>query len=171
MQSVPDRALERNNFLTPKEQDLRRNLTRVGWKKIALAAWQAPSWREAAIAYHEIRDDRRAAVEIDPARLKRLRRLMPREVSLERAYHEIISDRIRGRTSEAVVEALMFSLRAGINELTRPDTQRRLSELNNDKLEAVCLRVQAFEPNVAPAWSADDADLLISAWRKFREQR
>ena len=29
----------------------------------------------------------------------------------------------------------------------------------------------AFEPNIAPAWSADGVDLLISAWRKFHEQR
>jgi hypothetical protein len=28
---------------------------RVDWKEIALAAWQAPSWREAAIAYHKDR--------------------------------------------------------------------------------------------------------------------
>src|SRR5262249_61193149 len=73
-------------------------------------------------------------------------------------------------TSATVVEALMYSLRRGVNELTQPDTQRRLSELNNDQLETVCLRVQAFEPNIAPAWSANDADLLISACRKFREQ-
>jgi hypothetical protein len=46
-----------------------------------------------------------------------------------------------------------------------------LSEPNGDELEAVCLRVQAFKPNIAPAWSADDADLLISAWGKCREQR
>ena len=47
----------------------------------------------------------------------------------------------------------------------------RLTELAADQLEAVCLRVQAFQPEIALAWSAADADLLISAWRKFREQR
>jgi len=34
-------------------------------------------------------------------------------------------------------------------------------------LEAVCLGVQAFKPNIAPAWSAEDADLLIAAWGKL----
>jgi hypothetical protein len=28
---------------------------RVDWKEIALAAWQAPSWREAAVDYHKNR--------------------------------------------------------------------------------------------------------------------
>jgi hypothetical protein len=69
------------------------------------------------------------------------------------------------------IEALMLSLRRGINELTQPSTLRRLSTLDEDQLEDVCLRVQVFLPRIASAWSADDADLLISAWRKFREQR
>jgi len=71
----------------------------------------------------------------------------------------------------ATVEALMFSLRSGVNELTKPDTQRRLSELDERQLEAACLRIQAFKPEIAPAWCAEDVDLLISAWRKFREPR
>jgi hypothetical protein len=45
-----------------------------------------------------------------------------------------------------------------------------LSALDADQLEAVCLRVQAFQPEIAPAWYAEDADLLISAWREFHEQ-
>jgi hypothetical protein len=76
-----------------------------------------------------------------------------------------------GQAPAAVVEALMYSLRRGITELIRPDAQRRLTELAADQLVAVCLRVQAFQPEIALAWSAADADLLISAWRKFREQR
>jgi hypothetical protein len=71
---------------------------------------------------------------------------------------------------KATVDALMFSLRRGINEITQPDTQRRLSAVAEDQLEAVCLRVQTFQPKLAEPWSADDVDLLISAWRKFREQ-
>ena len=68
------------------------------------------------------------------------------------------------------VEALMFSLRRGVSELTQPDTLRRLSKLDGGQIEDVCRRVQAFQPRIAPAWSADDVDLLISAWRKLREQ-
>jgi hypothetical protein len=76
-----------------------------------------------------------------------------------------------GQAPAALVEALMYSLRRGVTELTRPDAQRRLTELAADQLEAVCLRVQAFQQSIAPAWSAADVDLLILAWRKFREPR
>jgi hypothetical protein len=104
----------------------------------------------------------------DFSHLKPLRPLLDDDVSLERAYHKIRRAR---PAPESLVEALMYSLRRGVHELTRRDAQQRLSALNEDQLEAVCLRVQAFKPEIARAWSADDTDLLISAWRKFREQR
>jgi hypothetical protein len=71
----------------------------------------------------------------------------------------------------ATVASLVFCLRLGVGELAKPDTRRRLSALDADQLEAVCLRVQAFKPAIAEPWSAEDADLLISAWRKLRGQR
>jgi len=93
---------------------------------------------------------------------------MADDISIDRAWHELKADRT---APKATVDALMFSLRRGANELTQPDTQRRLSALDADQLEDICLCVQAFRPRIAPAWSAADADLLISAWRKFRAQR
>ena len=48
--------------------------------------WDAPSWREAAAEYHRDRPGR-LAVETEPKRLARLRRLMA--VSLERAWREL----------------------------------------------------------------------------------
>jgi len=93
---------------------------------------------------------------------------MADDISIDRAWHELKADRT---APKATVDALMFSLRRGANELTQPDTQWRLSALDVDQLEDICLRVQAFRPGIAPAWSAADVDLLISAWRKFREQR
>jgi hypothetical protein len=76
------------------------------------------------------------------------------------------------RAPEATaVEALALSLRRGVGALAEPDTQRRLSALDANQLEAVCLRVQAFRPGIAEPWFAEDADLLISAWRKLRGQR
>ena len=88
--------------------------------------------------------------------------------SLERAYHDISRNRPAPST---LVEALMPSLRRGVTELIRPDTQRRLSALDKDQLESVCIRVQAFKAEIAPAWSADDVDQIISAWRKISELR
>jgi N6-adenosine-specific RNA methylase IME4/ParB-like chromosome segregation protein Spo0J len=59
--------------------------------------------------------------------LERLRRLLADDVSLEHAWHE----RQPKGTAALTVEALMYSLRRGVNELTRPDTQRRLSTVSN----------------------------------------
>ena len=101
--------------------------------------------------------------------LDRLRQLLGSDVSLERAWAAL--NRGDGQAPQATVEALVYGLRRGVNELIKPDAQRRLSELNRDQLEAVCLGVQAFKPNIAPAWSADDVDLLISARGKFHERR
>jgi hypothetical protein len=111
--------------------------------------------------------DRKTAAHSQDPRLTRLRRLLEDDVSLERAQHEIMRAR---PAPEALVEALMYSLRRGVGELTNPDSQRRLAALSEDQLQTVCLRVQTFQPNIAEPWSADDVDLLISAWRKFREQ-
>jgi len=133
---------------------------------LAIAVGENPDMDTFEKACHEA--DRRAAARPRDADLARLRRLLDDDVTLAAASAKLREDR---PTPATAVEALMYSLRRGVNELTQPNTQRRLSELNKDQLEAICLRVQAFEPNIAPAWRADDADLLISAWRKFREQR
>jgi hypothetical protein len=63
------------------------------------------------------------------------------------------------------VEALVFSLRRGVNELTRPDTERRLAALDAHQLKEACRRVQAFHPKIAKQWLADDVERLISAWK------
>ena len=47
------------------------------------------------------------------------------------------------------VEALVFSLGRGVNELTQPDTERRLAALDADQLEEACRRGQAFHPKIA----------------------
>jgi hypothetical protein len=133
-----------------------------------MTTWDGLSWRASAKDYHEQRASRRTSETISPERLAHLRRLMADEISIDRAWHELEADRT---APKATVDALMFSLRRGINELTQPSTLRRLSTLDEYQLEDVCLRVQAFQQRIAPAWSAADVDLLISAWRKFRGQR
>ena len=130
-----------------------------------VTTWDGPSRRASAKDYHEQRASRRTSEAISLERLAHLRRLMAYDISIDRAWHELEADRT---APKATVEALMFSLRRGINELAQPSTLRRLSTLDEYQLEDVCLRVQAFQQRIAPAWSADDVDLLISAWRKFR---
>jgi hypothetical protein len=132
-----------------------------------MTTWDGPSWRASAKDYHEQRASRRTSETISLERLAHLRRLMADDISIDRVWHELEADRT---APKATVEALMFSLRRGINELTQPSTLRRLSTLDEYQLEDVCLRVQAFPQRIARAWSAADVDLLISAWRKFRGQ-
>jgi hypothetical protein len=135
------------------------------WKKLADEAWHAPSRREAALDYHKSRS---ASSRRDDPDLQRLRKLLDDRVTLGAAGAAMHRNR---PAPETTIEALMFSLRRGVNELVKLDTQRRLSALDETQLEAVCVRVQAFKPAIAEACSAKDADLLISAWRKLREQR
>jgi hypothetical protein len=132
---------------------------------IADDAWDAPVWREAALEYHEARGNRVSIAPYTPEAIARLRRLMDDGVSLDRAWHELNSVRNRPAAS-ATLEALVFSLRRGAQELLQPDTRRRLSELAEGQLEAVCHRVQNFKPAIAQAWPPDDVGLLISTWGK-----
>ena len=62
----------------------------------------------------------------------------------------------------------MFSLRRGVNELTKPDTLRRLSELDEGQLKAACRRVQNFNSDIAAPWSREEAAALVSNWKKLR---
>ena len=134
-------------------------------EKAVSEAWNAPSWREAALDYHKSRS---VPSHRDDPDLQRLRKLLDDRVTLAAAWAAMHRNR---PAPEAMLEALVFSLRRGDGELAQPDTQRRLSALDADQLEAVCLRVQAFQPAIAEPWSAEDADLLISAWRKFHGHR
>jgi len=129
-----------------------------------MTPWDAPFWRDAAVEYHRDRPGR-LAVEIELKRLARLRRLMADDISIDRAWHELEADRT---APKATVDALMFSLRRGVNELTQPDTLRRLSALDGDQVKQVCRRVQAFQPEIAEPLSTKEVDALISAWRRSR---
>jgi hypothetical protein len=135
----------------------------------AMPHWDAPSWRQAAKDYQEKHAGRLSTETTERERLSRLRRLMEPGVTLDRAWDEINRSWSAPR---ATVDALLLSLRRGADELVKTETLtlQRLSVLDEGQIEDVCLRIQAFQPGIAPAWSADDADLLISAWRKLREQ-
>ena len=64
-----------------------------------MTAWDVPSWRHAAVEYHRDRPGR-PAVEIEPKRLARLRRLMADDVSLERAWHGLRDKHFNFQTSD-----------------------------------------------------------------------
>src|SRR5262249_41636245 len=71
------------------------------------------------------READRASRPQDP-RILRARRLLADDISLERAYYEILRDR---PAPESLIDALVFSLRRGPGELIQRDTLRRLSAL------------------------------------------
>jgi hypothetical protein len=55
----------------------------------------------------------------------------------------------------------MFALRSGVQELGQPDTLSRLPELSDEQLREVVVRLQKFQPQIPPAWSAENIEVLI----------
>jgi hypothetical protein len=110
--------------------------------------------------------DRKAASRPVDARTLRARRLLADDdISYERAYYETLRD---GSAPEATIDALVYSLRRGINELTSPDAKRRLSELSEDQLRAVCERLRNFKPEIAPAWTPEEVEALTVIWSELK---
>src|SRR6516164_11110842 len=113
--------------------------------------------------------DRKAAARPQDHRLERLRRLLESEVSLERAWHEL--NRGDGQAPQATVEALVYGLRRGVEELTKPDALQRLSQLSQAQLLEVCERLQNFKPNIASVWPPEEVEAIVSIWSTVRVSR
>ena len=62
----------------------------------------------------------------------------------------------------SAVEALMYQLRGGTNALANLDAQRRLSELDEQQLREVVIRLQKFGSAVAESWKSKDIEILIA---------
>jgi hypothetical protein len=86
---------------------------------------------------------------------------MADDVSLDRAWHELNAAHLRGRAAQSTFEALMFSLRSGAQTLGQPDTLWRLCGLSDAQLRDVAVRLQKFQPHIAPRWEARDIEVLI----------
>jgi hypothetical protein len=125
------------------------------WKKLAQDAWDSPSWREGAAEYRHRRGNNVLIVEIEPERLKQLRRLMSDNVSLERAWHEINrSARERyNEAPEATYHAVVYELRThGLAQLKQANCQRRLCDLSAAQIKTVIASLQQRRsqyPNVS----------------------
>jgi hypothetical protein len=143
----------------------------IDWRQMAQDAWNSPGCREAAADYHRARGQRKSVVEVEPERLKHLRRLLNDSVSLEAAWSEL-NQRRRDGAPAATVEALVFGLRDGIKALpTNRDRLCRLSEMSADQLRSVCERLQRFKPNIAPAWSPEEVRALVDIWSRINADR
>jgi hypothetical protein len=115
--------------------------------------------RTSTAAYDEI-DTEQFQQPQDP-HIEKLRQLMDDSVSLEQAWSELNTEHLRERAAAATVEALMFSLRSGLSALSKPDTLRRLSQLSDEQLREVAVRLQKYMPHIAPAWTAKDVEILV----------
>jgi len=109
------------------------------------------------------READRASRPQDP-RILRARRLLADNVSLDRAWAEINGNR---PTPEATIEALVYSLRRGAAELSKPDKLRQLSELDKAQLKAIYRHLQNFNPEIVPPWPPEDVAALIAKWREL----
>jgi hypothetical protein len=88
------------------------------------------------------------------------------DISLERLWDELNAARLRGRAAQSTVDALMFSLRSGVKALGQPNTLRRLCQLSDEQLRDVAVRLQRFNPHIAPAWNVENLGVLIAVRSK-----
>jgi hypothetical protein len=136
------------------------------WADLARAAWNAPGWQAAAAEY--LNKNHQSAANIEPEKLQSLRYLVDNDVSLERAWSELNDQRRRGEAAATTVEALVFSLRRGIDALAEPDTARRLAELSDDQLLQVGERLRRLKPEIARAWSGDEVAVLMQLRERLK---
>jgi hypothetical protein len=110
--------------------------------------------------------DQQARQQPPNARLKRLRKLLDSNTAIDRAWAELHGVAVLStkEAPAATVEALMFSLRAGIVALKHPSTLRRLARLSESQARDVAERVRKFKPNIAPAWELDAVEALLEIW-------
>jgi hypothetical protein len=137
--------------------------TAPDWAAVAADAWEAPSWEAAAREYHEARQGSGGRPPQPPDPL--LLALLDPAISLEQAQRRLL-ERHRGGAAASTVEALVYSLRRGVDVLAEPDTARRLAELSDDQLLAVGERLRRLKTEISRAWSGDEVAVLM----QLREQ-
>ena len=72
----------------------------------------------------------------------------------------------RDGATDMTIEALMLSLRRGPEALARPDTLDRLAQLSGRQLLEVMTRLQNLKPEIAPAWTREQFEVLFAVRRK-----
>jgi hypothetical protein len=108
-------------------------------------SWDAPGWKQAALEYQHARGNHPLIAEAPLEDLAQLRRLMSDDVSLERAWEEI-NRAARERYNQAAkgtYEAVDYELRTyGLSQLSKPNCQRRLSDLSAAQIKTVMASLQ-----------------------------
>jgi hypothetical protein len=104
--------------------------------------WQGESWKKAAHWYHENRQGRTLIVELDPEKLKWLRRLLSNDVSLDTASRELNALVDNRPTPQATVEAIWYAVRErGLDALNEPVTRERLARCDAAALAQIDQRI------------------------------
>jgi hypothetical protein len=135
------------------------------WAAGAADAWEAPSWKAAAGEYHEARQ-RSGGKPPQPPDPQLLALLDP-AISLEQAQRRLL-ERRQGGVAASTVEALVYSLRRGVDALAEPQTARRLAELSDDQLLAVGERLRRLQREIARAWSGDEVAVLMQLRERLK---
>jgi hypothetical protein len=61
----------------------------------------------------------------------------------------------------------MYQLRSGANALADINAQCRLSELDDQQLREVMVRLQKFKPEIALAWTPEQVEILVAVRSKL----
>jgi hypothetical protein len=118
-----DTALQRLRAVQPSSLG---HVITDSWKKLAVQAWDSPSWREAAREHRAAHGGRVLIAEIDPGRLQLLRRLSGDDTA-----------------PEATCNAAVYELRThGLDGLSNPACQRRLADLSAAELRRIMVSLQ-----------------------------
>jgi hypothetical protein len=114
--------------------------------------------------------DARARPQPVPEDILRARRLLDGDWSLERTWRETNHQAaIEGRAAWSTVEALMLGLRErGTAGLDEPAIQHRLAQLNDEQIIELGTRLRRLKAEIAPAWTADQVELLIQARERLK---
>jgi hypothetical protein len=67
--------------------------------------------------------------------------------------------------AQSTVDALLYSLRHGVDALTRGDVQRRLGELDDKQMMEVAVLLQ--KRKLFPAWTEHEVAVLANVWKKL----
>jgi hypothetical protein len=110
-------------------------------KSKAESYWEGAIWGTAARWYHENRQGRTLIFEPHPSQIKRLRRLLSNDVSLDAAYRELSAPENRP-TPQVTVEAIWHAVRErGLAALDEPATRERLARCDGAALVQIDQRI------------------------------
>ena len=97
-----------------------------------------------------------------PEEIKQFWKLL--DMPLDAHWHQ--HNTRRDGATDMTIEALMLSLRRGPEALARPDTLDRLALLSERQLLEVMTRLQNLKPEIAPAWTREQFEVLFAVRRK-----